>query len=243
MITVARSLAFNVVMVLASLVLCLYGQVLRVWRPAGLIAVGRLWARICLAALRVCCGIRVEVEGAGFMPGGGAALIAAQHQSAFDTMVWLKLLPLPAYVLKRELLRLPLMGSLLEPSGFVAVDREAGAAALRKMIADCRAAAAAGRQIVIFPEGTRVAPGERGVLHPGVVALARALDLPIIPVATNSGLFWGRKAFRKRAGRLRIKVFAPLPPGGSREAVLGRLRWCYYEAGVDKSVEGAGGGI
>jgi 1-acyl-sn-glycerol-3-phosphate acyltransferase len=196
-----------------------------------------LWARISLRALTLLCGIRVEVSGAETLPRAGPGLIAAQHQSAFDTLVWLTLLPRPAYVLKRELLKLPLLGPLLIPSGFIAVDRAGGVAALRKMVADCRHAIAAGRQIVIFPEGTRVPAGQRRVVQPGVVALALALDLPVIPVATNSGLFWGRAAFNKYPGQLKIKVFPPLPRGTRRADVLRQLAECYYEKGVDNSVD------
>jgi 1-acyl-sn-glycerol-3-phosphate acyltransferase len=185
------------------------------------------------------CNVRIDIAGEKHLPQAGPALIAAQHQSAFDTLVWLTLLPRPAYVLKHELLRLPLLGPLLLPSGFVAVDRAGGAAALRKMVADCRKAVAAGRQIVIFPEGTRVPPGEQAVLQPGVVALAHALDLPVIPAATNSGMFWGRNAFNKRPGRLQIRIFSPLRVGARREEIISTLTRMFYTRGVDNSVDEA----
>jgi 1-acyl-sn-glycerol-3-phosphate acyltransferase len=200
-----------------------------------------LWARISLAALRLICGVRIDVVGLEHLPRAGPALIAAQHQSAFDTLVWLTLLPRPAYVLKQELLRLPLFGKLLLPSGFIAVDRTGGAAALRKMVADCRTAVAAGRQIVIFPEGTRVPPGEQAVLQPGVVALAHALDLPVIPAATNSGLFWGRNAFNKQPGRLQIRIYSPLRVGARREEIMSALVGMFYRQGVDNSVDETAG--
>jgi 1-acyl-sn-glycerol-3-phosphate acyltransferase len=105
------------------------------------------------------------------------------------------------------------------------------------MLTDCRIAAAAGRPIVIFPEGTRVAPGERGVLQPGVVALAKTLNLPVIPAATDSGRFWGRKAFHKYPGRLRIKIYPPLQGGASRTDIISALERCFYDEGVDNSVD------
>jgi 1-acyl-sn-glycerol-3-phosphate acyltransferase len=235
--TMLRSLLFNIVMFSTGSALSLYGRVLLWFAPGRVIDLGMLWARISLRALALLCGIRIRVSGAEYLPRAGAGLIAAQHQSAFDTLVWLTLLPRPAYVLKRELLKLPLLGPLLIPSGFIAVDRAGGVVALRKMVADCRRAIAAGRQIVIFPEGTRVPAGERGVVQPGVVALALALDLPVIPVATDSGLFWGRAAFTKYPGELKIKIFEPLPRGTRRAEVIRRLTECFYEEGVDKSVE------
>jgi len=232
-----RSLAFNIVMFGSGTVLSLCGWVLKYTAPFYVIDLGMLWARISLAALRLFCNVRIDAAGLEHLPQAGPALVAAQHQSAFDTLVWLTLLPRPAYVLKRELLRLPLLGPLLLPSGFIAVDRAGGANALRKMVADCRQAIAAGRQIVIFPEGTRVPPGEQAVLQPGVVALAHALDLPVIPAATNSGLFWGRNAFNKRPGRLQIRVFAPLRAGARREEIIATLTEMFYRRGVDNSVD------
>jgi 1-acyl-sn-glycerol-3-phosphate acyltransferase len=235
--TVLRSLAFNIVMFGTGAALSLWARLVRHFRPESVLGFGMLWARISLRALALLCNVRVQVDGADLLPKSGPALIAAQHQSAFDTLVWLQLLPRPAYVLKRELLALPLLGPLLIPSGFVAVDRDGGAAALRKMVADCRLAVEQGRQIVIFPEGTRVPPGSRATLQPGVVALAHTLGLPIIPAATNSGLFWGRNAFNKRAGRLRIRIFPPLCAGARRDDIIAALSEIYYGQGVDNSVE------
>jgi 1-acyl-sn-glycerol-3-phosphate acyltransferase len=229
---VLRSLAFNIVMFASGLVLCSSAQLVKRLRPSWVLPLGKLWARITLRALRLCCGIKIDIEGLAHLPQSGAAIIAAQHQSAFDTMVWLVLLPRPAYVLKSELLRLPLFGSLLEPSGFIPVDRNGGAPALRKMVTGCRAAVAQGRQVVIFPEGTRVPPGERGAIQPGIVAVASGLNLPVIPAATDSGLFWGRQAFRKYPGRLKIRIFPPLPRGLPREEMIRRLDDVFYVRGV-----------
>ena len=237
MMILLRSLAFNIVMFAAGAGLSLLARLTMRLRPHAPIVLGTLWARISLAALRRLCGIEIEVTGAEFLPAAGPAVIAAQHQSAFDTLVWLTLIHHPAYVLKQELTRLPLMGKLLVPSGFIAVDRAGGAPDLRKMLTDCRAAAAAGRQIVIFPEGTRVPPGARGVMQPGIVALSKSLDLPIIPAATNSGLYWGKTAFRKYPGRIRIKIYPPLPGHQPRGEILAQLMHCFYESGVDNSVD------
>jgi len=237
--TALRSLAFNIVMFGTGAALSIWAHMVKRFRPDAVLDYGMLWARISLRALTFLCGVRIQLEGAQYLPKSGPALIAAQHQSAFDTLVWLQLLPRPAYVLKRELLDLPLLGPLLLPSGFIAVDRTGGSPALRKMVADCRLAVAQGKQIVIFPEGTRVPPGSRAALQPGVVALANALGLRVIPAATNSGLFWGRNAFHKRAGRLRIKISPPLPAGAKRAEILAALTEIYYDSGVDNSVDQA----
>lgn len=183
----------------------------------------RFWAGSVVWGLRVICGVRLRVTGREHLPTGGAALIAAKHQSAFDTIVWLWLLPDAAYIVKRELLRVPVWGWLMWGSGQIAVDRLAGASAMRHLLRKGQAAAAEGRQLVIFPEGTRVAPGEHRPFQPGIAALAAATGLPVIPVATDSGLRWGRRAFHKRPGILNIAVLPPLPAGLRRDDLLRRL--------------------
>lgn len=183
----------------------------------------RLWAGMVMLLLRVIVGIRVRVTGAEHLPRHGAALVAAKHQSAFDTVVWLWLLPDTVYVLKRELLRVPLWGWVAAKGKMIPVDRTGGAAAMRQLLRAGREAAADGRQIVIFPEGTRVPPGEYLPFQPGIAALAAATGLPVLPVATDSGVLWGRKAFRKRPGTITVAVLPPLPVGLRRDALLQRL--------------------
>jgi 1-acyl-sn-glycerol-3-phosphate acyltransferase len=181
------------------------------------------WSVSVRGMLRVICGIELRVTGWEHMPPSGPCLVAAKHQSAFDTIVWLSLLPDVAYVLKRELIRIPLYGALARKSGMIAVDRSAGATAMRGLIREGRAAAEAGRQILIFPEGTRVAPGQRVTYHPGVAALASATGLPVIPAATDSGLRWGRRAFRKAPGAITLSILPPLPTGLRKDELMARL--------------------
>ena len=121
----------------------------------------------------------------------GAALIASHHQSAFDTLVWLTLVPRCCYVMKQELLRIPLFGPLLPLGGMIAVDREGGAKALRGLMREGARAVHEQRQIVIFPEGTRAEPGAVLPLQPGVAALAALTRLPVIPVVTRFGSVLG----------------------------------------------------
>src|SRR6185437_5497512 len=142
----------------------------------------------------------------------------------------------------------PLFGPLLRPGGQILVDRRAGAAALRLMVQQAVAATAAGRQVVIFPEGTRTAPGQHVRLQPGIAALAAETKLPLIPVATDSGRLWGRRAFRKRAGTIHLVIAPPLPPDLPRKALLDRIgaSWVAAEAvfkPVDKSVGRASGDL
>jgi 1-acyl-sn-glycerol-3-phosphate acyltransferase len=233
-----RSAVFNAWFYGVTVVLALSSVPLRLGPPSWSHALARLWARTVLAGLRPLCGITVSVSGREHLPQGGPALIASQHQSAFDTVVWLLLLPSPAYVLKAELARIPVYGALTRTLGMIAVDRSAGAAAVRALLRGADAALAEGRQIVIFPEGTRVTPGAKLPLHPGIAAMASRSGLPVIPVATDSGRVWGRRAFRKLPGVIHIAIQPPLPANLPRGELMDRLA-ALYDAGpqpVDNSV-------
>ncbi len=229
-----RSLIFNIVMFGSGFILSCWALVLTylVPTPKRLLGIAQLWAAITVVALRRICGIGISVIGRDQLPTAGGALIAAQHQSTLDVMVWLRLLPRPAYVLKRELTRIPGFGTALLPAGMVAVNRGGGSVTLQKMVEDCQTAIAAGHQIVIFPEGTRVAPGQRAALRSGIVALAKALNMAVIPAATNSGLHWGRRAFAKTPGTVKVKIYPPISPNLSREEMLAQLAEYFYGSGV-----------
>lgn len=226
--SVLRSVAFNLWFYGLTFAVCLWHRAFS-RSEAAMAEAARSWTLLVLRSLRALCGIDWEVEGLENLPAKGPALLAPMHQSAFDTLVWIDLLPGCVYVLKKELTRIPLFGALLLRRGMIAVDRKGGATALRALMRDSAAAAAAGRKIIIFPEGTRVAPGASVPLQPGVAAIAQRTKLPVIPVVTDSGLYWGRRAFVKRPGRIRIRVLAPLPAGLPRDALLSRLAEAYAE--------------
>ena len=216
----ARSVLFNLVFFTTTICLTLFATAVRLVAPHRVLSVVVAWARLELAAVRTICGIRWQVTGA--LP-DGPALIASHHESAFDTLIWFALLPRPAYVLKQELTRIPLFGQLTFPAGMIAVDRRGGTRAMRRLIRDAARAVAARRQIVIFPEGTRAEPGTLLPLQPGVAALAASTGLPVIPVMTDSGRCWGRRAFRKRPGLIHIALLPPIEPTSRRHDLLPRL--------------------
>lgn len=188
------------------------------WALAG----QRVWARLTLWLARVLGGVSWEMRGIERLPQRGG-LIAAKHQAAWETVVFLALLPGPCYVLKRELLRIPFYGWYARRSGMIGVDRSGGAAALRALLAAAEAAAAAGRTLVIFPEGTRVPPGRTGRLQPGVAGLYAALGTACTPVALNAGLTWGKGVFGVRPGHIVAEVLPEIPPGLSRAAFTAAL--------------------
>lgn len=218
-----RSLLFNVWFFSVTTVLSVCGAASLPLAPRLALPIARLWARLVLGGLRRICGIAWEVRGLERLPADGPALLASRHQSAFDTMVWLLLLPRCTYVVKQELLRIPLFGRIIRPAGQIAVDRAGGPAALRALMREAETAARAGRQIVIFPEGTRAEPGRLLPLQPGIAAIAARTGLPVIPVLTNSGRLWGRRSFRKRPGVIHITLLAPLSPADGAPGGRGRL--------------------
>ncbi len=238
-----RSLLFNIWFYLLTFFLALAAYVPRaLTRSRGpQWAIAKAWARWTLAGLRVLVGTRWEVSGLEHLP-AGPALIASMHQSAFDTMVWMLLTPRPCYVLKRELVRLPVFGGMCRGTDMIAVDRSAGAAAIRDLLRETDRAVRTQRQIVIFPEGTRMPPGHPGALQPGVAAMASRSGLPVIPVVTDSGECWGRRAFRKRPGVIHVAIQPPLPAGLPRAELLARLEQVFREP-VDNSVRKAGIGF
>jgi 1-acyl-sn-glycerol-3-phosphate acyltransferase len=183
---------------------------------------GRFWARCALALLKAIVGLDGEIRGREHLP-AGPAIIAMKHQSAWDTLILPVVLGDPAVVLKRELLLLPFYGWYALRAGSIAIDRKGGAGALRHMVAAARRAAAAGRKVVIFPEGTRTAPGRRLPYQGGVAALYQALRLPVVPAAVNSGLYWGRRSFRKRRGRIVLAFLDPIAPGLPRREMMAQL--------------------
>lgn len=228
--TALRSALYNLYFLLATVAYGIVGVGVRVFAPHRALSLATAWVRALLAGARVICGIRIVVTGRENLP-DGPALIASQHQSAIDTLVWLTIVPRPSYVFKAELARIPLFGPMLRPAGQIALDRGAGFATIKSLLRAADAAVAEGRQIVIFPEGTRVEPGVVVELRPGVAALSARTGLPVIPVATDSGQRWGRRAFTKRAGAIHVMIGRPIPPGLPQAALIAAIREGWAVAG------------
>jgi 1-acyl-sn-glycerol-3-phosphate acyltransferase len=217
-----RALAFNIAFVGVTAVLGVAALPLLLAPRRTAMRFGRFWAQCVLALLKAIVGLDGEIRGIEHLP-PGACLIAMKHQSAWDALILPVLLGDPAVVIKRELLWLPFYGWYAARAGSITIDRRGGAGALRRMVAAAREAVAAARPIVIFPEGTRTAPGQRLTYQPGVAALYQALAVPLVPAAVNSGLYWGRRSFVKRPGRILLEFLAPIPPGLPRREVMEEL--------------------
>ncbi|MBU6448767.1 MAG: 1-acyl-sn-glycerol-3-phosphate acyltransferase [Rhodospirillales bacterium] len=223
-----RSFAFNAVLWASGAMLSLWCILIGRYLRDGVLHAARRWARISLWALRVFCRITIQPSGLELVPESGC-VIAAQHQSALDILIWLTLLPRPAFVFKTELRRIPLFGPMLEPGGMIPVDRGGGRKALLEMVEGARQAVADGRQVVIFPEGTRVPHGVRRELRHGIVALAQGVEAPVLPASTDSGLRWGPRAFSKRPGPVHVTVHPPIAKALTREELLETLGKIYYD--------------
>ena len=207
-----RSLIFYVVFYVNTAVFLILGSPLllgpRRWAMAGLAA----HAYASIWWMRMICGTRLEVRGRENLP-KGAAIIASKHQSAWDTFGLIPLTRDPAMIMKQELLSLPLYGWFSRKFEMIPVRRDLGPTALRQMAREAAKRAAQGRDIVIFPEGTRRPPGAPPDYRPGVILLYEALGIPCVPVALNSGYFWPRHSIMRRPGTIIVEFLPAIPPG------------------------------
>lgn len=184
--------------------------------PRSAIAAGiRLWGWYLRLGLRLICGLKIEIRGLEHAP-KGPALIAAKHQGWLDVFAGFTFLPDACFVMKKELLKIPLIGWYCKKVGMVWVDRDAQASAMRKLLTDTQDRMRHDRQVVIFPEGTRTLPGQPGQYKPGIAGLYRDLGLPCTPLATNSGVHWPAKGHLIKPGTVVFEFLEPIPAGLKR---------------------------
>ena len=220
--TTVRSLIFTLWLYL-SMPLFAIGLSPALLMPHGVaIAVIKLWARFVLFGLRWIAGVKVEVRGLEHRP-TGPALIAAKHQGMLDVIAPFAFLDDACFVMKKELMPLPFFGWFAWKTKMIAVDRAAHAKALKDMVRQTRARLAEGRQILIFPEGTRTTPGEPADYKPGVAAIYRDVEAPCWPVATNSGVHWPAHGFKRYPGTVVFEFLPPIPAGLKRAAFMAEL--------------------
>lgn len=207
-----RSLVFNftfysflIVLMVCSLPIFLFPWKWVWWMPTT-------WARTSLWLLKVIAGVRFELRGEENRP-EGSVLIASKHQSLWETFVLLAVAERPAYLAKKQLFNVPFFGWYLYRFRQISVNREKGSSALKSLIPQARAAVKDGRDVVIFPEGTRRAPGAPPSYKFGVTALYRILKVPVLPVALNAGVFWPRRSFLRHPGTIVMEILPPIEPG------------------------------
>jgi 1-acyl-sn-glycerol-3-phosphate acyltransferase len=222
-VTAVRCVLFNILYVSWTII---WGGLLVLLLPfprPAMVWGKRVWTGMIVFLARWVMGIRYEVRGLENLP-KGRVILAVKHQSAWDTFFFDRYLPDAVYVLKKELLSIPFVGWHMRKSEQIALDRSAGIKSMNLLIDRAQYTLDRERQIVIFPEGTRTKPGTSGKYQPGLALLASSVKAPVVPVALNSGLFWGRNAFWKKPGTIIVEFLPMMPEGLDRRAFLNELQ-------------------
>jgi len=226
-VIVVRSVIYNLLFYVNLVVLLLVAITTFVMPHKAILKMAELWGRISVWLLRVVCGTKVEISGLEHLQGRRLTeplIIAAKHQSTWETFALLKLFDDFTFIVKRELMWIPLFGWFMAKGRMIPVDRQAGSQALTKMTTRARDEIRTGRQLVIFPEGTRRAAGAEPRYKFGVAHLYAEIGVPCIPVALNSGLFWPRRHFRRYPGTIVVEFLPPIPPGLDKAEFFKRLQ-------------------
>lgn len=235
--SMARSLLFNVLFYVTTTLFVVIGSPLlfapRSWAMAAL----KVHSNFELWLLRAIVGTKIEVRGRENIP-QGPCLVASKHQSAWETFALIPLFRDPALLMKRELFFIPFHGWFSRKFQMIPVDRDKGPSALRRMLREAKKRIDDGREIIIFPEGTRRPPGAPPDYKTGIVLLYDALGVPCLPVALNSGLFWPRRSAIRRPGTIVVEILKPIPPGLPRDEFLRRLETAIEGASSRLLVEG-----
>jgi 1-acyl-sn-glycerol-3-phosphate acyltransferase len=217
-----RSILFNICFALYTILVSTFGLPIYILPLRYRSQVHLAWANGTMFLLKTIMGISVQVIGRENLP-NGACVLASKHQSAWETIAFAHLFWPVLFVLKKELIYIPFFGLSVIATKQIIIDRNSGIQAMRQLIREGRRAAAIGARIPIFPEGTRTQVGTQPPLLPGVIALARHLDLPIVPVALNSGALWPRASFWKKAGVITVQIMPPLTGNLSKDDMLKTL--------------------
>jgi 1-acyl-sn-glycerol-3-phosphate acyltransferase len=236
-LSMARSLLFNVLFYVTTTLFVVIGSPLlfapRSWAMAAL----KVHARFELWLLRAIVGTTIEVRGRENIP-AGPCLVASKHQSAWETFALIPIFRDPALLMKRELFFIPFHGWFSRKFQMIPVDRDKGPSALRRMLREAKKRIDDGREIIIFPEGTRRPPGAPPDYKTGIVLLYDALGVPCLPVALNSGLFWPRRSVIRCPGTIVVEILKPIPPGLPRDQFLRSLEAAIEGASTRLLVEG-----
>lgn len=217
-----RSLIFNVVFYVHMVAWIIIGIPTFLMPRKGILTIAKNWGRCSTWLMRVICNIKVEYRGVEKIP-QGPLIVASKHQSLWETISLIGFFDEPLYILKRELKWLPFFGWYLTKAEMIGVNRNAGGGTLRQMARAAREQVRRGRQLIIFPEGTRRPVGAEPHYKYGVSQIYLDCDVPCLPVALNAGLFWPRRTFMRYPGTIVVEFLDSLPPGLPRDEFLERL--------------------
>ena len=223
MVVALRSIVFNILFYLNTVIFLIIGLPTFLMPYQAIVEVAKTWGRVNLVLLRVVAGVKFELRGRDRIP-PGALIVASKHQSAWETFALMHLFRSPTFVMKRELLWIPVFGWLMMKGRMVGVDRAAGMRALIKLAAAARAELARGRQLIIFPEGTRRPVGAEPDYKSGIAFVYAQAGVPCLPVALNSGVFWPRRSILRRPGTVVVEILDPIPPGLDKKTFVTRLQ-------------------
>jgi 1-acyl-sn-glycerol-3-phosphate acyltransferase len=214
-----RSLVFNILFYIVLIFWVLVGIPTFLMPRKGILFIAKSWGRSSIWLMRVICNTKVEYRGLEKIP-QGPLLVASKHQSIWETFALLQFFDQPLYILKRELKWIPIFGWYLSKSSMIGVNRSAGGRALLEMAKAAHDEVQRGRQLIIFPEGTRRPVGAEPRYKFGVGQIYVDCEVPCLPVALNSGLFWPRRTFMRYPGTIVVEFLDPMPPGLSRDVFL-----------------------
>ena len=227
-----RSSLFKAVFYIWTTLFCVLYLPL-MWMPRnGLIAFQRLWSHGVRFLLRLIINIRLDVRGVENIPSGGA-LIAMKHQSSFDTFVMHTVVSHPAFVMKRELLKIPLYGSFCVNTGMIPVDRDGGLKALKSLMKQSAEAINDDRQLIIFPEGSRTIPGDHVEYQSGIFGIYKYTKRPVVPVALNSGVYWPKKGHLVAGGVITFDFLEPIEAGKAKAEFMVLLEKNIEQASIN----------
>jgi 1-acyl-sn-glycerol-3-phosphate acyltransferase len=230
-----RSLVFNLLFYLTMAIWIVAALPTFAMPRVTLVRMAQAWGRWNIWLMRVICGTRVKILGIGKIP-KGPLIIASKHQSIWETFALFSLIDQPIFILKRELKWIPFFGWYLTKTGMIGIDRKAGMRALKMLVRMTKEQMHLGRQLVIFPEGTRRPIGAPPAYKSGVAMIYAEGEVPCVPVALNSGLCWPRRTFLRYPGTITVEFLDPLPPGLRRDEFMSRLT-ASIEGGTDRLVE------
>ncbi len=219
-----RSLIFTSYLISDTFFTCFFGLFLLPFPGRYAVRNAHFWSCRIILAARLIVGLKLVIKGKELLPQNGGCIIACKHQSAFDTIIFHSFVPEPIMIFKKELAYIPLIRQQLLKTGCIPVDRKGGTKAMRAMFEEAKTKLADGKTIVIFPEGTRTAPGTTTVYNPGVALLYEKCGVPVFPAAINSGYLWSRNSFTKKSGTITLEILPALPDGLGKKEFLGELQ-------------------
>lgn len=228
MFTVIRSLLFDICFYISTIFICLLGRLWLFVSPSSIVRIAAIWSHVNIWLFSKIVGVKIEIKGLENVP-LGPCLLASRHESAFETILFPGLFPGVRFVLKKDLIRLPLFGFYLKKYGHITVDRSKLLLSLKTVVKKAKKSFDEGFKLVIFPEGTRLKPGVFTKLQGGVGMIYEASHVPIVPIVLNSGKCWPRRGLIKRPGKITLEIFPPIAPGKKKDELLEILAKTYKD--------------